>query len=215
MNALEASLRRLQSDHIDLYYVHQWDDTTPIEETLRALDDLIRMGKVRYIAASRFSSWQLASANNMAEFYGWSPFVALQSQYNMLERKAESELLPYCRAHNVGFVPYYPLAAGFLTGKYKRGLPPPAGSRGEKSKSVKQYMTEAYYRKVERLEQWAKDHGRGLNELALAWLAAQAQVCSIISGATELDHVLNNAKAADWKLTAEEREEINTVVEDI
>ena len=130
LQAFEISLRRLQTDHIDLYYAHRWDDTTPIEETLRALDDLVRLGKVCYVGASEYASWQLAHANLLAEVRGWTPFVVLQSRYNMLDRQVEREVLPYCRAHGVGFIPYHPLAGGFLTGKYKRGEPPPPGSRG-------------------------------------------------------------------------------------
>lgn len=212
MNAVEASLRRLQSDHIDLYYVHRWDENTPIEETLRALDDLVCMGKVRYVGASAFASWQLAHANLLAEVRGWTPFVVIQSHYHMLERDVEREVLPYCRAHNVGFVPYFPLAGGFLTGKYKQGKLAPAGSRGETSNYVQQYMTDANYATLEKLTAWAKAHGRGMNELAQAWLLAQPQVCSVISGATKLEHMLSNAKAADWALTAEELEEINAIL---
>jgi aryl-alcohol dehydrogenase-like predicted oxidoreductase len=213
INAVEESLRRLQNDHIDLYYVHQWDDTTPIYETLRALDDLIRMGKVRYVGASSFASWQLAHANLLAEVRGWTPFVVIQSHYNMLERRVESEVLPYCRAHNVGFVPFYPLAGGFLTGKYKRGEPPPAGSRGETNEKVQAYMLDAYYDKIEKLEEWAKSHNQGLNVLAQAWLMAQPRVCSVISGATKLEHMLSNAKAADWMLKDNELREVNAILD--
>lgn len=213
LNAAEASLRRLQSDHIDLYYVHRWDENTPIEETLRALDDLIRQGKVRYVGASNFASWQLAHANLLAEVRGWTPFVVLQSHYHMLERSVEREVLPYCRAHNVGFIPYFPLAGGFLTGKYKRGQAAPAGSRGESSSYVQQYMTEANYDKIEQLTTWAEAHKRGLNELAQAWLLAQPQVCSVISGATKLEQVLSNVKAADWTLTSEELAEVNAILD--
>jgi aryl-alcohol dehydrogenase-like predicted oxidoreductase len=213
MNAVEASLRRLQSDHIDLYYVHRWDEYTPIEETLRTLGDLIGMGKVRYVGVSDFASWQLAHANLLATVRGWTPIVVIQSEYNMLERGVEREVLPYCRAHNVGFVPYFPLAGGFLTGKYKRGQPPPPGSRGESSSSVQQYMTDAYYDKIEKLAAWAGERGRGLNELAQAWLLVQPGVCSVISGATRLEHVLSNAKAADWALTPEEVKEVTAVLD--
>lgn len=213
MNAVEASLKRLQSDHIDLYYVHRWDENTPIEETLRALDDLIRAGKVRYVGASAFASWQLAHANLLAEVRGWRPFVVLQSHYHMLERGAEREVLPYCQAHNVGFIPYFPLAGGFLTGKYRRGQPAPSGSRGESSDYVKQYMTEANYTKVEQLTQWAQARKRGMNELAQAWLLAQPNVCSVITGATKLEHVRSNVEAAGWKLTTEELEEINKILD--
>jgi aryl-alcohol dehydrogenase-like predicted oxidoreductase len=212
-NAVEASLRRLQSDHIDLYYVHRWDDQTPIDETLRALNDLVRSGKVRYVGASAFASWQLAHANLLAEVRGWSPFVVLQAHYHMLERSAERELLPYCQAHGAGFVPYFPLAGGFLTGKYRRGEPAPAGSRGESSGYVQQYMTAANYDRIEALAAWAQERGRGLNELAQAWLLAQPQVCSIISGATKLEHLLSNARAAGWALSAEELAAANAILE--
>jgi aryl-alcohol dehydrogenase-like predicted oxidoreductase len=212
MQAVEQSLRRLQTDRIDLYYTHRWDDTTPIQETLRALDDLIRMGKVCYIGASRYASWQLAHANVLAELKGWTPFVVIQSEYNMLKRNVEREVLPYCRAHGVGFVPYFPLAGGFLTGKYEQGKPPPLGSRGENAKSVRELMTDINYAKVGQLSAWCKEHGRGMNELAQAWLSAQPQVCSVITGAKTLDHLLSNVKAADWKLTAQELQEIDTLL---
>lgn len=212
MNALEASLRRLQSDHIDLYYLHRWDMHTPIEETLRALDDAVRMGKVRYVACSDLTAWQLAHSNLLAELKGWSKFVAIQSEYNLLERGVEKEVLPYCRAFNIGFIPYFPLAGGFLTGKYRRGQPPPPGSRGETAASVQRYMTDAYYDKIEKLEAWAAARGRGLNELAQAWLMAQPQVCSVITGATKVSHVKDNVKAADWRMTPEEVNEVNAIL---
>jgi aryl-alcohol dehydrogenase-like predicted oxidoreductase len=211
-NSLETSLRRLQTDHIDLYYLHRWDVYTPIEETLRALDDAVRMGKVRYVACSDLTAWQLAHSNLLAELKGWSKFVAIQSEYSMLERGVEKEVLPYCRAFNVGFIPYFPLAGGFLTGKYKRGQPAPAGSRGETAASVQRYMTDAYYDKIEKLEAWSAARGRGLNELAQAWLMAQPQVCSVITGTTKVSHVKDNVKAADWRLTAEELNEVNAVL---
>jgi len=212
MNAVEASLRRLQTDHIDLYYLHHWDESTPIEESLRTLDDLIRAGKVRYAGASALAAWQLARANLLAELRNWSPFVVLQSHYHMLERGVEQEVLPCCRAYNVGLIPYFPLAGGFLTGKYKRGQPAPAGSRGQTSEYVKKYMTATNYQKIEQLTEWARAKNRGLNELAQAWLLAQPPVCSVISGATKLDHVLSNAKAAEWSLTAEEVEQVDNIL---
>ena len=213
MNAVEESLRRLRTDHIDVYYIHRWDDATPIQETLRALDDLIRQGKVRYIGGSDFASWQLAHANLLAEFRGWTAFAVLQSHYHMLEREVEREVLPYCLAHGVGFVPYFPLAGGFLTGKYARGQKPPPGSRGESHPYVQKYMTDAHYDVVERLEAWAKARGRGLNELAQCWLLAQPRVCSVISGATRLSQVEDNARAAEWALTPDELTEVNGILE--
>ncbi|MEM7348761.1 MAG: aldo/keto reductase [Chloroflexota bacterium] len=213
MNMVEASLKRLQNDHIDLYYIHRWDETTPIEETFRALDDLVRMGKIRYIGVSDFASWQLAKANLLSEMHHWTPAVVIQSHYHLLERDVEREVLPYCQAHNVGFVPYFPLAGGFLTGKYKRGEEAPAGSRGERSEYVQNYMTDQNYDIVEALEAWAQERERGLNELAQAWLMAQPQVCSVISGATKLAHVESNVKAADWVLSADDLAEINTILQ--
>jgi aryl-alcohol dehydrogenase-like predicted oxidoreductase len=212
IQALEQSLRRLQTDRIDLLYCHRWDDTTPIEETLRGLDDLIRMGKVTYIGASLYASWQLAHANVLAELKGWTPFVVLQSEYNMLKRGVEREVLPYCRAHKVGFVPYYPLAGGFLTGKYEMGKPPPSGSRGESTRNVQELMVEHNYKIVTQLSAWAKDHGRGVNELAQAWLLAQPQICSVITGAKNLEQLNSNVKAADWALTNDELGEIETIL---
>jgi aryl-alcohol dehydrogenase-like predicted oxidoreductase len=213
MQAVDASLRRLQINHLDLYYTHRWDASTPIEETLRALDDVIRMGKVRYIGASAYASWQLAHANVLAEMKGWTAFVVIQSEYNLLRRDVEREVLPYCRAHRVGFVPYYPLAGGFLTGKYERGKPPPPGSRGENTRAVRELMTEVNYNTVVRLATWAEARGRGVNELAQAWLLAQPQVCSVISGATKAQQVVSNAKASDWQLTAEELKEIDPIID--
>lgn len=213
MNAVEASLSRVKSDHIDLYYIHRWDESTPIQETLRALDDLIRQGKVRYLGASNFASWQLARANLLADVKGWNRFVALQSHYHLLERGVETEVLPFCTADGVGFVPYFPLAGGFLTGKYRRGQSAPSGSRGEFSQYVQDYMTDKNFAVVEKLEQWTAERGRALYEFAEAWLLAQPAVCSVISGATKVEHVISNAKAADWNLNAEELAEIENILE--
>ena len=212
ISAVEASLRRLQSDHIDLYQMHRWDPLTPIEETMRALDDLVSSGKVRYIGASAYAAWQLAQANLLADMRGWSRFVTVQSHYHMLEREVEKEVIPYCQVENVGFIPYFPLAGGFLTGKYTREAGAPEGSRGESSQYVKDYMTDANYTKVEKLTTWAQERDHTMAELAHAWLLAQPQVCSVISGLTRLEHLQQNAKAADWQLTAEEVEEINEIL---
>ena len=212
MNGVEASLRRLQSDHIDLYQMHRWDTHTPIEETMRALDDLVSSGKVRYIGASAYAAWQLAQANMLAEMRGWTRFVTVQSHYHMLEREVEKEVIPYCQAENVGFIPYFPLAGGFLTGKYTREEGAPEGSRGESSQYVQNYMTDVNYTKVEKLTAWAEAREHTMAELAHVWLLAQPQVCSVISGLTRLEHLQQNAKAADWQLTAEEVDEINDIL---
>ena len=211
-NAIEASLKRLQSDHVDLYYVHRWDAETPIEETLQTLDYLIRQGKVRYIGASNFAAWQLAKSNLLAEVKGWNAFAAVQSHYHMLERGLEKEVIPYCQSENVGLIPYFPLAGGFLTGKYQKGKPAPAGSRGEESEYVQKYMTDQNFDILGKLESFAKDHGHEMNELAIAWLLAQPQVSSVISGATRLEHVTKNAAASEWDLSKDELKEVNEIL---
>jgi aryl-alcohol dehydrogenase-like predicted oxidoreductase len=213
MEAVEASLRRLQTDHIDLYQIHRWDEETPIEETLRTLDDLVAAGKVRYIGASNFAAWQLARANTLAEFKGWTPFVTIQNHYHMLERGIEDEVLPYCRAFNVGILPYFPLAGGFLTGKYEQGTPAPAGSRGEDNSYVQSYMTDENYTIVEKLTDWAEDRGRTMAQLAHAWLLSRPQVCSVISGATKVSQVEENIRSAEWDLSEEALSQVNGVLE--
>lgn len=213
MNGVEASLRRLQTDHIDLYQMHRYDVTAPIEETLRALDDLVQAGKVRYIGASNYMSWQIAEANMLAELRGWTPFVSIQNHYHMFERGIEAEVLPFCGKRNVGILPYFPLAGGFLTGKYKRGEAAPAGSRGESSAYVQRYMTDSYYGKVEKLAQWAEGHGRNMVELAHSWLLGHPEVASVISGATKLSQVESNAKSVEWKLSESDMAEINEILD--
>lgn len=212
-DAVEASLRRLQVDHIDLYQLHRWDETTPIEESLRALDDLVRSGKVRYVGASNYMAWQLARANMMADLRGWSPFVSIQPHYHMLERDLEREMIPYCDAHGVGILPYFPLAGGFLTGKYRRGEGAPSGSRGESSSYVQRYMTDENYTRVEKLTRWAEDRGHTMVELAHVWLLAQPSVSSVISGVTRLEQMKSNSRAADWSLAPDEYEEVNQILE--
>lgn len=213
LHAVEESLRRLRSDHIDLYQMHRWDETTPIEETLRTLDDLVRSGKVRYIGASNYMAWQLARANLLAEFHNWTPFVSIQNHYHMFERGLEGEMIPFCNAQNVGVLPFFPLAGGFLTGKYRRGESAPAGSRGESSAYVQAYMTDANYDRLDALVAWADARDHSMTQLAHAWLLAHPQVSSVISGATSLDHVQSNAVGADWPLTADELGEVNAILD--
>jgi aryl-alcohol dehydrogenase-like predicted oxidoreductase len=204
LNGVEASLRRLGADHIDLYQIHRWDETVRPEEMMRALDDLVRAGKVRYIGASQFAAWQLAHSNVLAEMMGWEPFVTIQAHYHMLERGVEHELASHCAWANVGILPYFPLAGGFLTGKYKRSEPPPAGSRGEKSPYVQKYLTEANFDKLDGLRAFAESRGRTLHDLAFAWLLSHKTIPSVIAGATNPDQVTANAKTIGWKLTDEE-----------
>jgi aryl-alcohol dehydrogenase-like predicted oxidoreductase len=214
MSAVEASLRRLQSDHIDLLQVHSWDPETPIEETMRALDDLVRQGKVRYIGASNFLSWQLSHANDIAVKNGWTPFITIQPHYHMLERTIERELVTYCKYANIGILPFFPLAGGFLTGKYEEGKPPPSGTRGEISGGyVQQYFTPSNFAKVRQLQGWAKEHDHTMAELAIAWLLGQPQLSSVISGASKVEQVEANVKAAEWQLSPAELDEVRAILE--
>jgi aryl-alcohol dehydrogenase-like predicted oxidoreductase len=213
INGVDACLKRLQSDHIDLLQLHRYDATAPLDEVLRALDDLVRAGKVRYVGASNYQSWQLAEANTLAEVHGWTRFISVQNHYHMFERDLEREVLPYCTARNVGILPFFPLAGGFLTGKYRRGEAAPAGSRGESSPYVQKYMTDKNYDKVEALERWAKDRGHSMVELAHAWLLAHPAVSSVISGATNIEQIQANAASAAWALSKDELDEVNKILD--
>lgn len=210
---VEASLKRLNTDYIDLYQIHRFDPTTPAEETMSALADLVRSGKVRYIGASNYAAWQLCHANSVAERWGWPKFVTIQPHYHMFERSIEAELIPYCQAFNVGVIPYFPLAGGFLTGKYRRGQAPPKGSRGESNPYVQKFFTDRYFTIIERLEAFAKERDHTLAELAIAWLIAKEPVCSVISGATSPGQVEENARAGTWELSAEEVEAIDAILD--
>ena len=214
LSGVEASLRRLKTDYIDLYQIHRWDAESPIDETMRALDDLVRVGKVRYIGASNFSAWQLAHANALAELHGWTKFVSIQPHYHMFEREIEKELIPACNYFGIGILPFFPLAGGFLTGKYKQGEPAPAGSRGETSQYVQDYMTPENYSRLDKLTKFVRERGRHLNELAHAWLLAQPMVSSVISGATKVEHVQANAAAGDWALSSDEVERVNQILDE-
>lgn len=215
LKAVEDSLRRLQTDYIDLYQVHRWDPGTPILETMRTLTYLVRSGKVRYIGASNFDAWQLTWANALAEREGLIPFISIQPHYHMLERGIESELMAACRYFGIGVLPYFPLAGGFLTGKYRQGQPIPAGSRGNDSPYVQNYFTPDNFSRLEKLEALARERGRSINELAHSWLLAQPQISSVISGATNPDQVRANAAGADWGLTTGDLLEIESVLEGV
>lgn len=212
-NAVEASLRRLKTDHIDLYQIHEWDESTPVPEMMRALDDLVRAGKVRYIGASNFTAWQLCHCNDVAEMRGWESFVTIQPEYHLLEREIERELIPYCQWAGIGILPYFPLAGGFLTGKYQRGQPPPPGSRGETSAYVQKYFTDANYDRLDRLRAFAEARGHSLHKLAFAWLLGQSQLSSVIAGATSVSQIEANAAAGEWRLTPDELAEVRTILE--
>jgi len=212
MSAVEASLQRLRTDHIDLYQIHAWDESVPIAEMMRTLDDLVRAGKIRYIGTSQFSAWQLAHCNTFAEMMGWEQFVTIQTHYNLFERDAERELLPYCAWSNVGILPYFPLAGGLLTGKYTRGEAPPEGSRGTFSPYVKNRLTDANFDKLDALRSFADSRGRTLHDLAFSWLLSRKQIPSVIAGATSPEQVTANAATVGWKLSEDELNEIKELV---
>ena len=213
MSAVEASLKRLNTDYIDLYYLHRPDGVTPIEESLRALDDLIRQGKVRYIACSNLAAWQVVEAHWTAKSNGLSQFVASQDELSLVVRDAEKELMPALQACNMGLVPYFPLASGLLTGKYKRGVPPPAGTRMAKiPRFADRYMTDKNMGIAERLQAWSEGRGKTLLDLAFAWLLAKKPVTSVIAGASSGAQVKTNIKAAEWVLKPEEVAEVDKIV---
>ena len=212
LNSVEDSLKRLKSNHIDLYYVHRWDDITPIEETLSTLDSLIQAGKVRYIGGSAFFSWQLARANLLAEIHGWSHFIAMQSHYHMLERSVEAEMLPLCQDQGIGFIPYFPLAGGFLTGKYREGEQAPPGSRGNTNKYVQDYMTSKNFKTIGKLYQFAKTAGHSIAEVAQSWLLSNKEVSSVITGAKDASQIKANSLATNWKLNEDDIKEIETII---
>jgi aryl-alcohol dehydrogenase-like predicted oxidoreductase len=209
-SAADASLKRLGTDYIDLYQIHQPDRDTPQQETLEALNDLVRSGKVRYIGCSNFAAWETVDALWISRANGLAAYVSAQNQYNLLDRRVERELVPACRQFGVGILPYFPLASGFLTGKYKRGAEAPKGARLSLVKRLAdQTLTDENFATLERLEKFARNCERTLLELAVGWLASQPQVSSVISGATSPEQVVENVKAGNWKLTPEELVEVD------
>ncbi len=211
--SVEGSLRRLNTDYIDLYQIHQPDPETPQQETLEALTDLVRAGKVRYLGCSNFAGWQLVESLWVSDVRNLAPYVSAQNEYSLLQRSVERELVPACRQFGVGILPFFPLASGFLTGKYKRGAEPPKDTRlGAMKQLAQRYGTESNWDTIERLEAFARGCGHTLLELAMSWLAANPCVSSVIAGATRPEQVAANAKAADWQLTAEELAEIDRIV---
>lgn len=208
----EDSLRRLNTDWIDLYQFHFPDPLTPIEETLRALDDLVRSGKVRYIGNSNMSGWQVVEAEWTARSLNLNAFVSAQNEYSLLDRRIEKELIPACQKYGLGILPYFPLASGLLTGKYHRGEAPAAdtriaawGPRGER------LLSDENFDIVEKLEAFAGERGKTLLELAFSWLASKDYIASVIAGATKPEQVAANAAAADWKLAPEEMDELDRI----
>jgi aryl-alcohol dehydrogenase-like predicted oxidoreductase len=200
--ACENSLRRLQTDYIDLYWLHNWDVHTPIEETMAALDDLVRAGKVRYLGVSDTPAWKIAEANVTARFRGWSAFIGLQIEYSLLERTVEQELVPMARELGLGITPWSPLKSGALSGKYTRKN---AGqTKADRGFFLDTFLTEKTYTVVDELETIAKAHDTTAPRVAIAWVQAKPGVTSTIIGARRLSQLEDNLKALDVKLTAEE-----------
>ncbi|WP_397395770.1 aldo/keto reductase [Phenylobacterium sp.] len=213
VKAVEDSLKRLHTDHIDLYQMHVPDADTPIDETLRALDDLVRSGKVLYIGNSNFSGWQIADADWTARAAGLERFVSAQNNFSLLERGAEREVLPACERFGLGLLPFFPLASGFLTGKYQRGEPPRQGTRlaawGARGAAA---LSDRNFDRLEALEAWAEQRGRRILDLAFAWLLGHPAVSSVIAGATTPEQVQANARCAEWILTPEEVVEVRALI---
>jgi aryl-alcohol dehydrogenase-like predicted oxidoreductase len=211
-SALEDSLRRLATDYVDLYQLHQPDPTTPIADTLGALADVVREGKVREIGCSNFSAAQLAEAND-AVAQGAPRFVSVQNQYSLLHREPEIEVLAQCQRLEIAFIPFFPLMSGLLSGKYRRGEAPPAGTRlaGMPADRLRSVLGPENLDVVEALERYAYTRGHSILELAIAWLVAHGVVASVIAGATRPEQVRANVRAADWVLTDEEVSEVGSI----
>ena len=214
VSAVEASLRRLRTDWIDLLQVHRPDPLTPIEETLRALDDLIRHGKVRYIGCSNFAAWHVVEALWTSRQCGLAPFVSCQDEYSLLMRRPEQAQIPMMQSYGIGLLPYYPLASGLLTGKYRRNAPLPADARlvVHVGRYGNRFINDANWPVVEALEDFATQRGHTLLELAFGWLAAQPVVSSVIAGATKPEQVTANVRAVDWELTPQDLQEIDRLI---
>ncbi len=209
VEAAEASLRRLGTDYIDLYQLHRPDPDTPIDETLAALDDLVRAGKVRYVGASNFEGWRIADADWAARTAHRTRFVSAQNHYNLLRREAEVEVIPAAERFGLGLLPYFPLASGLLTGKYRRGEAPPEGTRlAANGRRAEEALTPANFDRLDRLQAFASARGKTLLDLAFAWLLARPVVSSVIAGATRPEQARANVAAAEWRLSAEEAAEI-------
>ena len=205
MDSVDASLMRLQTDYIDLYQVHSWDEDTPLEETLRALDDLVRLGKVRYIGCSNFAGWQLTKSLWVSDLKGLARFQTVQPRYNLLFRGIEEELLPVCLSQDVGVIPYNPIAAGLLTGKHRRGQPPVPGTRFDLREVYRDiYWYERNFEAVEKLEAIAGKYRHTLLQLALSWVLANPAITSAIVGASSAEQLQQSISAAEASLEPEE-----------
>ena len=212
MQAVEASLTRLKTDYLDLYQMHRMDADTPIEESLRALSDLQQQGKIRYFGCSNFSSWRVVEAQWTAKALGLPGFVSAQDEYSLVKRDHEADLIPALCEYGLGLLPYFPLASGLLTGKYRRNQPMPEGARLTKTQRLAdRVLTERTWVISEKLADFAEAAGHTPLELAFSWLLARKPVASVIAGATKPEQIAQNVAAGGWKLTAEELAEVDRI----
>jgi aryl-alcohol dehydrogenase-like predicted oxidoreductase len=215
MSAVEASLKRLNTDYIDLYQQHIADSKTPIEETLRALDDLVQQGKVRYIGCSTLSAWQTVEAQWVSTHLGLERYVSCQERYSLVDRDLDRELMPVIESYGLGLIPFSPLADGLLTGKYRRNAPMPAGARLTTTpRAAERRLLDRNWRIVERLTDFCEARGHTLLELAFSWLLQRPKVASVIAGATSADQVEANVRAGSWALSREDMDEIDRLTAD-
>jgi len=214
--AVEASLRRLGTDWIDVYQLHFPDDDTPIEETLRTLDDLVHEGKVRYVGSSNFAAWQVADAEWTARTNHLARFVSAQNEYNLLQRSVEAELTAACVRYGIGIIPYSPLASGLLTGKFQRGEPPPPDTRiGKNPQLAQRWLTDRNFDLIESLRRFAEQRSLSLLDVAIGGLAAQPQVASVIAGAMTPQQVQANVRAGQWQPSAEDLHELDRITKQV
>jgi aryl-alcohol dehydrogenase-like predicted oxidoreductase len=211
MQAAEDSLRRLNTDYIDLFYAHRPDPSTPIDETLRAMDDLVQSGKVRYIGCSNYRSWEVARAHGISKELGLNRWIAAQNRWNLLDGLDSPELEQAAAELGIGIIPYTPLASGMLTGKYTPGTDPVAGTRLGDMPQIRARMTDEKLARVEQVRAWAEERGHTPAEAAIAWLLAHAVVSSVIAGARTPEQTTANIKAAEWIMSPEERDELTAV----
>lgn len=214
MSAVEASLERLDTDHIDVYYLHRWDANTRIAESLRALDDCVRQGKVRYIACSNFEAWRVCEALWTSEKLGLEEFVCVQPLYNMVNRDAEVELIPFCEKYGVGVVPYSPLARGVLSGKYLIGEKPPKESRAaRKDRRIGQTeLRDESFDVAQKLKPLAEAHGKTLTQFALAWVLANPTITSVIVGPRTMEQLVDNLECLDFTITEDDEMAVDALV---
>ncbi len=211
--AVQASLKRLQVDYIDLYQVHYPDPNTPVEETMNALDDLVRRGDIRYIGCSNFAAWQVVEAQWVAKAEHLSPFISAQNYYNLLHREVEDDLVSVCKKYGLGVIPYFPLEGGVLTGKYRPNEPAPEGTRFAGSgPAASRFLNDRNFAMLSKFEEFAANQGHTVAELALAWLGSQSQVSSVIAGATRPEQVEDNVRALEWRLTPEDLKELDVAL---